>query len=167
MSTMTVRSTRRDRTSSSASFFASPTPFRSDRDDWATPPDLFAELDAEFHFTVDVCASRKTAKCRRYYTRRTDGLSQSWAGETAWMNPPYGRTIGLWMEKARLSARDQGATVVCLVPARVDTAWWHDNVIAGGAEVRFLRGRVRYWLDGEPGGSSPFPSAVVVFRAAR
>jgi phage N-6-adenine-methyltransferase len=114
-----------------------------------------------------VCASRRTKKCRRYYTKRTDGLSKSWAGETAWMNPPYGRNIGLWMEKARLSARDQGATVVCLVPARVDTAWWHDNVINGGAEIRFLRGRLRYWQDGKPGGSSPFPSAVVIFRPGR
>lgn len=77
------------------------------------------------------------------------------------MNPPYGREIGRWMRKAWESAQ-QGALVVCLVPARTDTAWWHDYAAKG--EIRFLRGRVKF---GNARNGAPFPSAVVVFRPAR
>lgn len=52
----------------------------SNRHDWETPPDFFAELDKEFHFTLDPCCEPETAKCAKYYTKETDGLSQSWGG---------------------------------------------------------------------------------------
>jgi phage N-6-adenine-methyltransferase len=128
--------------------------YSSGSDDWPTPPELFALLDREFGFELDVCASPTNAKCERYFTRDDDGLAQLWGG-VCWMNPPYGERIGEWMAKAHLAARD-GATVVCLVPARTDTAWWWDHARHG--EVRFLRGRLRF---GE-GATAPFPSAVVV-----
>jgi site-specific DNA-methyltransferase (adenine-specific) len=93
---------------------------------------------------------------------RTDhGLAQPWTGRI-WCNPPYGRSIGRWLEKARpaaLSGREK--LVVCLVLARVDTAWWHD--VAACGEVRFLRGPVRF---GGTRAGAPFPSAVVLFRNA-
>lgn len=130
----------------------------SARDDWETPPDLFADLDREFGFSLDPCATDSTAKCQRYFTREQNGLAQDWSGETVFMNPPYGRVIGQWMRKAWESSRG-GATVVCLVPARTDTAWWHDYAARG--EVRFLRGRLKF---GGQTGNAPFPSAVVVFR---
>ena len=57
------------------------------------------------------------------------------------MNPPYGRVLGKWMAKAVESWRS-GATVVCLIPARTDTAWWHDFVMQ--CEIRFIRGRLRF-----------------------
>lgn len=132
--------------------------FRSDSDDWATPVDLFAELDGEFHFDVDVCASPTNAKCSRFFSREDNGLQQTWS-DTCWMNPPYGRSIGLWMAKAWESSQ-AGATVVCLVPARTDTAWWHEYATRG--EIRYLRGRLRF---GNATHSAPFPSAVVVFRS--
>jgi phage N-6-adenine-methyltransferase len=133
----------------------------SERHDWETPQDLFDELDAEFGFDLDVCATAETAKCARYLTPADDGLAQPWRG-TCWMNPPYGSAIGDWVAKAAASARE-GATVVCLVPARVDTGWWWDHCRHG--EVRFLRGRLRF--DGG-GTGAPFPSAVVVLgRPAR
>lgn len=124
---------------------------------WATPQDFFDKLNEEFRFTMDVCATADNAKCDRFYTKEDDGLTQPWIGRV-WMNPPYGRTIGHWMRKAYLSAQ-QGATVVCLVPARTDTAWWHDYAAYG--EVRFVRGRLRFGGHPNP---APFPSAVVVFR---
>lgn len=124
--------------------------------DWETPPEVFARLDGEFHFTLDVCATRQNAKCPRYFTRKKNGLAQSWGTETCWMNPPYGREIGKWMAKAKAAARG-GATVVCLVPARTDTRWWHENV----SEVRFMRGRIRFV---GAASSAPFPSAIVIFR---
>lgn len=136
--------------------------FSSATDDWATPQDLFDELNREFKFELDVCASPGNAKCERYFTAEQDGLKQEWSGR-CWCNPPYGRTIGLWVAKARESAA-AGALVVCLLPARTDTSWWHDDVIEGDAEIRFLKGRLKF---GGADNSAPFPSAVVVFRPKR
>jgi phage N-6-adenine-methyltransferase len=134
-----------------------PSIMSSKTDVWATPPETFAALDREFGFTLDVCALPENAKCERYFTPADDGLSRPWEG-VCWMNPPYGRTIARWMAKAVESAA-AGATVVCLVPARTDTAWWHDYAVKG--EIRFLRGRLKF---GGAQHSAPFPSAVVIFR---
>ncbi len=132
--------------------------FSSATDMWATPQTFFDRLHEEFHFETDVCAIASNAKCPNYFTPEQDGLKQTWTGN-CWMNPPYGREIGKWVRKARESAR-QGATVVCLLPARTDTAWWHDY-IQDQAEVRFIRGRLKF--GGSPN-SAPFPSVVVIFR---
>lgn len=128
---------------------------------WATPPEFFAKLDAEFGFTLDPCCVPETAKCARYYTPAEDGLAQDWSGEVVFMNPPYGRSLPAWMKKAWEESQ-RGATVVCLVPARTGSAWFHDWAMRG--EVRYLRGRVRFILDGVRKGSPAFDSAVVVFR---
>jgi phage N-6-adenine-methyltransferase len=128
------------------------------RTDYETPAAVFDPLDAEFHFTLDVCATHKTAKCALCFTPEIDGLSQAWAPDVCWMNPPYGRAIREWMAKAYRESRS-GATVVCLVPARTDSAWWHDYAMKG--EVRFLRGRIKFV--GEKW-SAPYPCAVVIFR---
>jgi len=131
--------------------------FSSATPEWSTPQDFFDSLNEEFGpFDVDVCASEWNAKCPRYFTQETDGLSQNWIGKV-WMNPPYGRTIGQWMKKAYESSL-LGACVVCLVPARTDTAWWHDFATKG--TIRFIRGRLKF---GGHENSAPFPSAVVIF----
>lgn len=128
--------------------------------EWETPQPLFDSLRREFPFALDVCALRSNAKCRRFFSPRVDGLKQAWRG-VCWMNPPYGRQIGDWVRKAFESAQ-AGATVVCLLPARTDTAWWHDYARKG--EVRFLRGRLKF---SDSANSAPFPSAIVVFRPRR
>src|SRR5438093_183176 len=97
--------------------------FKSKTIEWATPQAFFDQLHAEFGFTLDVAAQEDNAKCARFFTPKDDSLAQVWGG-VCWMNPPYGKTIGQWMRKAYESAQ-QGATVVCLVPARTDTRWWH------------------------------------------
>ena len=132
--------------------------FSSATDLHATPQDFFDRLDAEFGFDLDVCASPENAKCTIYFTKEDDGLSRDWTG-VVWMNPPYGREIGRWLRKANESVKDNGATVVCLVPARTDTNWWHEYVIKH--EVRFVRGRLKF---GNAKNSAPFPSAVVIMR---
>jgi site-specific DNA-methyltransferase (adenine-specific) len=132
--------------------------FSSATAEWATPNWLFEALDREFGFTLDVCATHENAKCRKHFTRVENGLVQDWSDHVVFMNPPYGREIGCWMQKAYESARS-GATVVCLVPARTDTEWWHKYAMRG--EVRLLRGRLRF---GNSQNSAPFPSAIVVFR---
>ncbi len=131
--------------------------FSSETDQWATPQDFFDKLNAEFGFNTDVCADATNHTCEHYFTKEMDGLAQKWTG-VCWMNPPYGREIGKWMRKAYESSLE-GATVVCLVPSRTDTAWWHDYAAKG--EVRFIRGRLKF---GDGKGSAPFPSAVVIFK---
>ena len=123
--------------------------------DWATPQDLFDELDKEFHFTLDVCASDWNAKCKKYFTEKDDGLKQDWTG-VCWMNPPYGREIGKWIKKA---SEIQGGVVVALLPARTDTKWFHDYIYKK-AEIRFIKGRVKFGGKGP----APFPSMIVIFN---
>lgn len=130
----------------------------SKRSDWETPPDFFSALHAEFGFTLDVCAHAQNHKCEAYFSEEEDGLAQSWSG-VCWMNPPYGRVIKQWIAKAFHEAEVGHATVVCLVPARTDTSWWHDYCAKG--EVRFVRGRLRFVDAPAP---APFPCAVVIFR---
>jgi phage N-6-adenine-methyltransferase len=134
-----------------------PTLFSRASTEWETPSELVALLRREFSFTLDVCATATNHKCARYYTREQNGLCQRWTG-TCWMNPPYGCAIGQWIAKA-LSAASSGATVVCLVPARTDTAWWQDLVMRA-SEIRLLRGRLTFVGAAAP---APFPSAVVIF----
>lgn len=129
--------------------------FSSKTDEWETPQDLFDSLDKEFGFTLDVCASVGNAKCNRFFDKSLDGLTQDWSNDICWMNPPYGREIGKWVKKAYESK----TTVVCLVPARTDTKWWHEYVMKA-KDVRFIRGRLKF---GGCKNSAPFPSAVVIF----
>tara|TARA_Y100000310_G_C20037525_1_gene514646 strand:- start:51 stop:488 length:438 start_codon:yes stop_codon:yes gene_type:complete len=125
---------------------------------WETPQHFFDMLDNKWGFTLDVCATKQNAKCAKFFTEKDNGLTKKWTG-VCWMNPPYGREIGEWMEKAVRSCVEDNATVVCLVPARTDTKWWHTYAIRG--EVQFIRGRLRF---GWHKNSAPFPSAVVVFH---
>ena len=125
--------------------------------EWETPQATFDALNDEFHFTLDVCATPENAKCPHFFTAEDDGLSQTWTG-ICWMNPPYGRGIGLWVAKAYRESL-AGATVVCLVPSRTDTRWWHNFVMKG--EIRFVKGRLKF---GGHHWNAPFPSAIVVFR---
>ncbi|NIQ10468.1 MAG: adenine methyltransferase [candidate division Zixibacteria bacterium] len=129
---------------------------RSQSDEWETPPELFALLDREYHFTLDVCATPENAKCERYFTVDDNGLLQSWAGEICWMNPPYSN-ISNFMFYAHEQAYRNGATVVCLVPARVDTRWWW-NYCTPAESIRFLKGRLKFV---GADSSAPFPSAIV------
>ena len=127
----------------------------SARTDWETPKWLFDALAAEFPITLDVCATAENAKCPSYFS--VDSLSKQWTG-MCWMNPPYGKEIGLWVKKAYDSAACGDAAVVCLLPARSSNAWWR-YVIEG--DVRFLRGRVKFV--GAPS-VTMFPNVIVVFH---
>lgn len=133
--------------------------------DWGTPQNFFDKLNKEFHFTMDVCASEWNAKCSKYFSPEDNGLVQPWAG-VCWMNPPYGREIPEWMEKAYEEAMAFGTTiVVCLVPARTDTNWWWNYCIHG--EIRFVKGRLKFLAEEGEISSAPFPSAIIVFQRGR
>ena len=130
--------------------------------EWATPQAFFDELDKEFHFTLDPCCTHLNAKCEKHYTKDDDGLSKDWSGETVFCNPPYGREIAEWVKKCDRESNN-GATIVLLIPARTDTAYFHDYIY-GKHEIRFIRGRL-YFNDGV--GRAPFPSMVVVMGGVK
>jgi phage N-6-adenine-methyltransferase len=130
--------------------------YSSNTDLWSTPQDLFLQLDSVFNFTVDVCATHENAKCSEFFTKEQDGLSKEWVGNV-WMNPPYGREIGKWVKKAYESSLNN-AVVVCLLPARTDTKWFHEYCVKGS--VYFIKGRLKFGGVKTP---APFPSMVVVF----
>ena len=132
--------------------------FSSNDQDWPTPDDLFTILNAEFHFTLDACATPTTAKCERYFTPIDDGLHQDWGTAVVWCNPPY-RETPAWLRKARLSA-ERGALCVLLIASRTDTRAWHEEAMQA-SELRLLRGRLRF---GDAVNTAPFPSAIVIFR---
>ena len=132
--------------------------FDSKSVEYETPNALFQALHAEFGFTIDVAASTANYKCPIYWTKEDDALSKDWTG-TCWCNPPYGRDLPKWIKKARQAALNGQATTVMLIPARTNTAWWHDECMKG--EVRFIRGRPKF-NNGKHG--LPFPLALVIFR---
>lgn len=134
--------------------------FSSATDLWATPQDFFDKLNAEFHFTLDPCATIENAKCKKFYTMTEDGLKQDWKGETVFCNPPYGRAIYDWVKKCYTESRKPETVVVALIPARTDTRYFHEFVYHKAKEIRFVKGRLKF---GNAKDSAPFPSMVVVF----
>ena len=132
--------------------------FSSKEIEWETPQKTFDELNNIYHFTLDPCATKDNAKCKYYFDKEMDGLNQSWKGETVFMNPPYGRDIVKWMHKGYTEAQQDKTRVVCLVPSRTDTSWWHDYAMKG--IVTFIKGRLKF---GGHKYNAPFPSAIVIF----
>lgn len=133
--------------------------FSSKTDEWSTPQDLFDKLDDEFHFDLDVCANESNHKCALYYDRKQDGLAMPWNGHVVWCNPPYGKEIGKWIEKACHEHVTHGTTIVMLLPARTDTRWFHNHIL-GKATIRFLQGRLKF---GGSKNSAPFPSMLAMY----
>lgn len=137
--------------------------FSSKSNEWATPQEFFEELDSEFHFNLDPCATSENAKCRRFFTKEQDGLIQDWGGCRVFCNPPYGKDISAWVRKAFVEGRKDNTIVVLLIPARTDTRYFHDYIL-NRAEIRFVKGRLKFGCSKQ---SAPFPSMVVIFRGAK
>lgn len=138
--------------------------FSSKTVEWETPQALFDELNKEFHFDLDVCATKENAKCEKYYTLEDNGLTKNWTfyGGVKWMNPPYGREIGDWVRKAYMWNKKHGVRTVALLPARTDTKWFHDYIYQkDNVEIRFIKGGLKF---GDSKNSAPFPSMVVIFK---
>jgi len=165
--------------------------FSSAYDAWATPQDFFDKLHKIHNFEIDVCAAKETRKCEKYFTKEDSCFDKNWHepslinGYTVcFMNPPYGRKIGKFIKEAYEQSL-RGAKVVCLLPARTDTKWFHDYCVKG--EIEFIKGRLtfgtdEYWawvweqeyLPGQEKKNSlykkygrknpaPFPSMLVIF----
>ena len=131
--------------------------FASNNQEYATPWDLFNKLNDEFNFTLDVCANKINHKCEKYYTEEQNSLLMEWHG-VCWMNPPY-KDMKKWVIKAYNESRKNDTTVVCLIPARTNTNWWHEYCMKG--EIKFIKGRPKF--EGCIHGL-PQPLAIVIFN---
>jgi site-specific DNA-methyltransferase (adenine-specific) len=132
--------------------------FSSRTEEWETPNYVFLSLNKEFNFQVDVCATSENSKCKIFFDKSVDGSRREWSPFRCWMNPPYGRNISTWMKKA-FEESQRGALVVCLIPSRTDTKWWHQWVMKA-AEIRFVSGRISFGTSKQ---SAPFPSCIVIY----
>lgn len=130
--------------------------FASKNQEYATPWNLFKVLDNEFNFTLDVCADDINKKVSNYFTEKDNSLEKEWVGH-CWMNPPY-KDMKKWVIKAYNEAQKEGTIVVCLIPARTNTKWWHEYCMKG--EIRFINGRPKF--EGCIHGL-PQPLAIVIF----
>lgn len=136
--------------------------FSSASDEWATPQNVYDQLNAEFHFNLDPCATHENHKCNRYFTKEQNGLNQWWGvGTVAFVNPPYSE-ISAWVKKCYYESLNPKSIVVMLIPARTDTKYFHDYIY-NRSEIRFLKGRLKF---GDSKNPAPFPSMVVIFRSA-
>lgn len=134
--------------------------YSSKTNEWSTPQAFFDELNKEFNFTLDPCATSENAKCTKYFTVEDDGLKQDWSNDVVFMNPPYGREIKYWVQKA-FEESLKGATVVCLIPARTDTTYWHNYIFGKADDIRFIKGRLKFGGSKNP---APFPSAIIIYK---
>lgn len=133
--------------------------FSSNTNEWYTPFNVFNELNKEFGFTLDPSCTKENAKCSKFFTIEDDGLSQDWSNDVVFCNPPYGREIKDWIKKG-LDESKKGAVVVMLIPSRTDTKYWHEYIFGKAAEIRFIKGRLKF---GGATTNAPFPSAIIVF----
>lgn len=115
--------------------------FSSKSNEWSTPQDFFDELNKEFNFDLDVCASKENTKCKKYYNKDEDGLNRNWnKGVWKWMNPPYGREIGKWIAKA-----SKERMTVCLIPARTDTKYFHEYIYETKCRNKIYQRSFKVW----------------------
>ena len=132
--------------------------YSSEKHDWETPADFFEGLNRRYKFQIDLAANSKNAKLDTYYSEKDDALSKDW-NLTSWLNPPYGRAIGNWIQRAHLQSKLHFSTIVVLMPARTDTLYFHDYVMKA-KKIFFVRGRLTFVGAPSP---APFPSMVVEF----
>lgn len=138
--------------------------FSSKKDDWETPKKFFNELHEKYNFTLDVASNGHNAKLENYFTKEDDGLKQEWKGRV-FCNPPYGREIKYWVKKAyEESKKDYNELIVLLIPARTDTTYWHDYIFNKASEIIFLKGRLKFEINGQPTNPAPFPSALIIYK---
>jgi len=128
---------------------------KSKSDKWQTPPEVYDPLNEEFRFNYDPCPIT-------WKEGDANGLVTEW-GTSTFCNPPYSATAK-WIKKAHDESK-KGKVVVMLINAVTDTIAFH-QYIYNKAEVRFLKGRIKFINPANPEKRSPNVKAsmVVVFR---
>jgi len=138
---------------------------------YETDPEFYDCCNAEFHFGLDAAADKNNAKCKAFISKEQDAIGVDWLekcpatmlGKSIWLNPPYSRGLINEFLRKCLDASQRGATVVVLLHTCTDTKYWQDYVWDKAAEVRHIRGRLRFWFD-KTGNTSDLPHSLVVYR---
>jgi phage N-6-adenine-methyltransferase len=135
--------------------------------EWRTPQAFFERLDREFVFACDACATEDNAMCDAFVTKEEDCLTVEWGWVSdlpysVWMNPPWGRGVGKFVQRAYEQSKEHNLAVVCLLPANTDTKWWKEWVWKA-SEVRFITGRLHFECSDGRTGPCPTGACVVVF----
>lgn len=139
------------------------------KDDWMTPPEVFDPVNQVAQFDLDACATNlDAARVDPFIDPKTDALRVRWAdyGRRVWCNPPYGRDIRHWFEKAAHACLDGCELVVLLAYANTDTTYWREYVARHPMvwSVVFLTPRVKFVRpDGEPATGAPKGSALICY----
>ncbi len=115
--------------------------------------------------SMDAAADKSNAVVEYYYDEETNGLTSPWFG-VVWCNPPYGREISQWVEKAAKEIqRAEVESIWMLVPARTDTQWFHEIVIPNAYLVYLIKGRINFnHKTSIKGANAPFPSMLILYR---
>ena len=142
--------------------------FTSNKQDWETPRIFFNKLNEKYHFKWDLASSKNNAKCGHYFTSDDNSLEKNWddLDGNLFLNPPYGRELKRWVKKASETNLKNSQYLVMLIPSRTDTSYWHDYIF-NHAEIKFLRGRLKFEVDGVSGDAAPFPSALVIYKGGQ
>lgn len=145
--------------------------FSSEKQDWTTPQEFFDKYNEKYHFDVDLACTTDNCLCENglYLDKGVNSLEFEWSNlrDWLWLNPPYGRGLRAWVEKAHIEAQ-KGAKIIMLIPSRTDTSYWHDFIFSKGYEIEFLRGRLKFGGGIDKQGNpiinpAPFPSAIIKF----
>lgn len=138
--------------------------FSSEKTHYETPPEVYIPLNEKYDFKLDLAANNFNKKCKNFMTKEEDSLKMDWHKYKGWLwlNPPYGKYITpKWVEKCDHEAQE-GANIIALLPARTDTLWFHYHIY-NRYKIDFIRGRIKFFLDGVRQDAAPFPSMIVTF----
>lgn len=141
--------------------------YSSNRDTWETPTKLFGVLNDLFHIDCDLAASKDNAKCKNFISEEQNALLESsehlWC-EMNFCNPPYNKSGTQWkfLKKALEQYQKHGKNTIFLLPARTDTAGFHEYIYPYASFIFFFRGRLKFEEEGKPSkDSAPFPSCLI------
>src|SRR6476620_4187221 len=110
---------------------------------WETPDYIFNPLNEIYRFSLDPCCTFESRKCPRYYTPESNGLEQSWAYESVFVNPPYSRgNIDKWVKKC-YEERNNTLFLIALLPVSTSSKWFHEYVY-NKCRIEFIRGRIKF-----------------------
>lgn len=139
---------------------------KSNKDDWETPQFLFDSLNKIYHFSYDLAANSLNTKCEKYFTKQDNSLIKDWheIDGNLFLNPPYGRDLKHWVKKAYEESLEKAdGNIVMLILSRTDTSYWHDYIF-NKAKIKFLRGRLKFEVNGKSKDPAPFPSAIIIYE---
>ena len=138
-------------------------------DTWATPNEIFNFAQNRWgNFTLDAAANLFNSKVTNFISENQDALKTSWISNNTWLNPPYGRQMPKFIQRALNQVREGNTNrVVCLIASRTDTKIFQDVIFPYASELYFIKGRIKFLKNGEKVQGANYASVFVVFDQRR